>query len=194
MAASAPLAGLPTGVSGRLLALGIALALLAVCWLSAVDPLLAWHAERTADLAQRRVLARRMAEVAATLPEVQLSAAAAVASEPGAAVLLDGTTDAIAAAALQERVQDMAAKAGAPISSLETLPVVATGSYRRVALRVSVVASWPVLVELLRSVELASPKMLVDDLQLRATPSLTRPANAPIESGFTVISFRRGDA
>ncbi len=192
MATSATHSTLPTGLTGRLLALGVTLALLVVAWFAVAGPVLAFYGERQADLAQRRVLARRMADVAASLPEWRRRAEAAAGSAPPAAILLDGNTDAIAAATLQERVQDMATKAGATLSSLETLPVQQAGDYRRVALRVSVLAPWPVLVELMQAVEQASPRMLIDDLQLRASPSLARPGNAPIEESFTVIAYRRG--
>ena len=182
---------LPTGRRGRLLALGITLAVLGALWAGVAAPLVEWHALRAEQVQARRALARRMAEIAETLPELRDQARLATASgrAPGEATL-DGASDAIAAAALQGRLQDMAARAGAPLSSAEALPGEAAGAWRRIGVRVSVNAPWPAVVRLLQAVGAASPRMLVDDLQLRAPPLLLRTGTRPMDAGFTVFAFR----
>jgi general secretion pathway protein L len=93
---------LPTGRRGRLLALGMTLAVLGALWAGVAAPLLDWHALRAEQVEARRALARRMAEIAETLPELrdQARLATAAGRAPGEATL-DGASDAIAAAALQ---------------------------------------------------------------------------------------------
>lgn len=183
---------LPTGRTGRALALGLTLVVLASLWAVAVAPLVAWYGDRADAIAQHRALARRMAELAETLPGLQRRSAAATASGPAPETLLEGGTDAIAGAALQEAVQAMAGKAGASLASVEMLPVEPDGSYRRIGLRVSLTTPWPVLIHLLQSVEQATPRMLIDDLQVHGARLLVRPDAAPLDVAFTVLAFRAG--
>jgi hypothetical protein len=76
---------LPTGRRGRLLALGITLAVLGALWAGVAAPLVEWHALRAEQVQARRALARRMAEIAETLPELrdQARLATARAGRPG---------------------------------------------------------------------------------------------------------------
>jgi general secretion pathway protein M len=180
---------LPTGRRGQALAWALLLVVLAAIWVAAAAPLLDWHAEREETLQQRATLARRMAQVAAGLPELQRQAAAAAAG-PVAATLLDGSTDAVAGARLQQLIQDMAGRAGATLSSTETLPAEAVASYRRIGVRVALSVSWGVLVQLLLAVEQASPQMLVDDLQIHGVRRIGVAGEPPLEATFTVLGFR----
>jgi general secretion pathway protein M len=178
---------LPEGGRGRLLALALTLSVLVAVWIGCVQPLMDWYGARADALEQRRALLQRMTALVATLPELQHQSSGARAP---AAALLEGASDAIAGAALQSSVQVMAAAAGAELSSMEMLPAEQRGTYRRIALRVSTSAAWPVLVELLRAVEQATPRMLVDDLQLRAPPVEMRAATTPISAAFTILAYR----
>lgn len=182
--------GLPTGSRGRLLALGIAALLLALLWLGAVAPLLDWHAARGERLTQRTALAERMAAVAGTLPQRRRDAAAGTGTPPA---LLAGASDAVAGAALQGGVQEMAARAGVTLASAELLPAEPAGRYRRIGLRLSVNGPYAALLGMLREMEEATPRMLVDDLSVRNAPSLGAGARQPISAGLTVVAFRAGD-
>ncbi|MBV9786341.1 MAG: general secretion pathway protein GspM [Acidisphaera sp.] len=187
-------AALPTGLRGRLLALGLTLALLGGLWVGVVAPLVAWHAERAEALAERGALARRMAVLAQTLPALERQQQATKASGPAPSAVLSGATDAVAGAALQGQVQDMATTAGAALTSAETLPSEPAGAYRRIGLRVSINAQWPVLVRLLTAVEQATPRMLIDDVQLHSSVVLIRAAMLPLDATFTVYALRPGAA
>lgn len=181
---------LPTGQRGQALAMALLLIVLAAAWLAIAAPLLDWHASRAEALQQRTTLARRMAQVAAGLPDLQRQAAATAAAGPVAATLLEGSTDAVAGATLQQLIQDMATRAGATLSSTEALPAETVAAYRRIGVRVALSAPWGVLVELLRAVEEASPQMLVDDLQIHGTRRFGTAGEPPLEASFTVLGFR----
>ncbi len=71
-----------------------------------------------------------------------------------------------------------------------SLPGEAAGAWRRIGVRVAVNAPWPAVVRLLQAIGAASPRMLVDDLQLRAPPLLLRTGPRPMDAGFTVYAFR----
>ena len=189
---------LPTGVPGRMLALGLTLLVVVALWVAAGQPLANWYADRADSLAQRTALARRMSDLAASLPALasQLTGGMPSGNSVGTAggttgsATLAGNSDAVASADLQQRVQEMAARAGVTVTSTETLPAVAAGAYRRIGLHLSVTATWPVLVALLQAVGQASPRMLIDDLQVRGPRLVVQPAEPPLEVSFTVFGFR----
>jgi general secretion pathway protein M len=183
---------LPTGRRGRLLALGLTFLVLALVWLVLVSPLARLYADRAEALDQQRIIAHRMALVAGELPDLQRQATAAAGSGPAQNALLEGGSDAIAGAALQERVQDMAASAGARLSSAEMLPAAQAGAYRRIGLRVACSAPWPVLVRLLQAVEQATPRMLVDDLKVHGPRIQLQAAEPPLAAELTIFAFRAG--
>ncbi len=178
---------LPEGTRGQALALVLTLSVLAVLWFSCAQPLLDWYAARVDTLAERRALLQRMTLLISELPALQRESAQAHAP---ATALLDGATDAIAGAALQSEVQRLATAAGAELSSMETLPAEPRGAYRRIGLRVSTAAPWPVLVGLLQAIEQGPPRMLIDDVQMRAPPVELRNAGMPVSTSFTVMAFR----
>jgi general secretion pathway protein M len=185
---------LPTGRRGQALALAITVIRIAALWLGAVAPPLDWYAGRSEHLAQQRTLAARMAAVAASGPALQRQVAAAESAAPPPRAVFEGGADAVAGAALQQAVQDIAARAGATVLSAEVLPAGQAGAYRRIGMHVLVSASWPVLVAMLSDTLQASPRMLVDDLTLRQSLALGARESHPMEAGLTIIAFHAGSA
>ena len=181
---------LPTGRRGQALALGLLAITLAVLWLVVVGPLIGWYSERADRLARERVLAARMAEIAASLPLLEQQATARRGTAPKPDALLAGNSDALAAAALQERLQAMAQRSGAALSTIEALPPEASGAYRRIKVRATLAAPYPALTQLLRGISTAAPTMLVDDLTMRASFSAAPDQATRLETSFTVIAFR----
>jgi general secretion pathway protein M len=185
---------LPTGRTGRLLALGLTLLTFAVLWLGVVMPLIDWHAERADALSQQAALAQRMEALAMALPSLQAQAKALAEGGAGEAALLDGDNDSMASASLQERLQAMFMQTGVQLNSVETLPGDDAGAYRRIGLRISFNASWPILMTLLKEMHVATPALLVDELQL--TPALHRISTAPgsFDVACAIYAFRSASA
>lgn len=179
--------GLPEGLRGRVLALVLSATVVAAAWTGGVRPLMDWYAARGEMLQQRHMLLQRMQALAATLPDLQRQSSGEHTSD---AALLEGASDAIAGAALQSSVQRLAATAGAALNSMEMLPAEPRDSYRRIALRVATAAPWPVLIALLQAIDQGSRHMLIDDLQLRASPFETRAESSSVSAAFTVLAFR----
>lgn len=178
---------LPTGRRGQVLA--VALVMLTVCliWIVLIDPIRALYADRDRRLAQRAALAERMAALADAVPELRQRADAA---ETSPSSLIDAPSDAAAAAQLQEAVQQLAAAAGASLSSAETLPAESIERHRRIGLRVSSSGPYPVLVDLIARVAQAQPTMLIDGLDIRAAPIVWRGQVAALSTEFTIYGFR----
>lgn len=183
---------LPSGRRGQALALALTVIVLAAAWLGAAAPALDWYAARTEHLAQQRTLAARMAAIADTAPALQRQLADTDAAAPPPRAVFEGATDAIAGAALQQAVQDIAGHAGATVLSAEMMPAETAGNYRRIGIHVLVSAPWPVLVALLDAALENTPRMLVDDVTVRQSLALGAAELHPMEAGFTVIAFHAG--
>jgi general secretion pathway protein M len=185
---------LPDGPRGRALALALTALLLAAAWMAVGQPLLDAYAERADVLERRMALAAKMEEVAASLPELQRQAAEQSTDATPTTATLEGASDALAGASLQGLVEAMSISAGGHLTSTEALPVEQVGAYRRVALRVAVDSTWPVLIRLLQAIERATPRMFLDDLQIHAQPSAPTTREPPLDIAFTVLAFRQATA
>jgi len=185
---------LPTGRRGQALAVAILLLVLALAGFGAVAPAVGWYQDRQERLGGRRMVAARMAALAVTAPALQRAVEAAGVEGPARRATFDASSDAVAGAALQQRVQDLVTQAGATMASAEALQSEAAGPFRRIGVRVTVSGTWPVLVSLLAAIDQAAPRMLVGDLQMQPTQAITTGVAKPLDATFTVSAFHEAAA
>jgi hypothetical protein len=184
-----------TGRRGQALAVAIGVLALALVWFGVVDPLWSWFEDRALMLEQRQTLLHRMQDVAATLPSLRAASAAKPdRGEGSGTIMLPGATDAVAAADLQERIQKMASSAGASLAAVETLPATPSGKWHKVTLRISLNAPWPVLMDLLRSIEQSPTRILIDDVHFHSATVVSHPTVMPIQASMVLYGFRPGAA
>ena len=185
---------LPTGRTGRLLALGLTLLVPAFAGFGAVAPLIDGYDTRAEALTRQAALAGRMEALLTRLPELRRQAAAVGLDKPGEPAVLASDNDSMASASLQESLQAMFAQTGIALNSVETLPGEDAGPYRRIRLRVSFNASWSGLVGVLDATGRATPVLLVDELHIQ--PALHRIGTAPgtFDVSYIVFGFRPGSS
>ena len=183
---------LPTGRRGQALALGLTMVVLAVLWAGVATPLLSWYGQRQDRLEQRQTLAARMAAVAATAPALQRQLASG--SGDTRPAVLAGATEAIASATLQQRLQDMADHAAVRMTSAEVLSAEPSGPFRRIRVHLAVSAPWGRLVSLLSDIDGATPRMLVSEVQLGPSRSVTISPVKSLDAAFTVVALYAGPA
>lgn len=183
---------LPEGLRGRILALALSFTVLAALWIGIVAPLTAWYAERAETIDRQTILTRRMAQIAADLPALRAQAAVTQTAAP--VTVLDGTTDAVAGAALQQRLQQIASGLGATLASTELLSGDPAGAYRRIGIRIAVTSSWPVIVRLLDAIAGDTPRLLVNDLQIQAMRASLTDSDPTLNVTMVVFGFRSGPA
>jgi general secretion pathway protein M len=183
---------LPTGQRGQVMALALAMLTAVIAWVGVIGPALDFYAVRQDQVDTLRAKAARNAALIEALP--RLTKSAELASHTPTRAVLQGDSDAIAGAALQEQVQTMASGANAQLTSIETLPGEQVGAYRRIGVRVELSALLPVTIHLLAAIEEAQPSMLLDDIRLTATPVGPQNAQLPLDAAFTVYAFRVGTA
>jgi general secretion pathway protein M len=184
---------LPEGRPGRLLALGIALAVLALTYLSVARPLTALHAgmkDELADLAMQRA---RLRKIEADLPRLQATVDSMKRRATESSLVLTETSDAVAAAALQSRLQAIASAEGAEMSSVESLSPKVQEGFRRVGVRAVVTCDLTALAAILRTLSAARPPLFVENLDIRNNGLTGRQAAAvapPLNVSFDVYGFR----
>jgi hypothetical protein len=178
----------PTGARGQALALSIALFAEALLWFGAVTPIHDWYLDRAELLRRQDTTLRRMTSLVATLPALRREAEADNGS-PNTA-LLTGASDALAAASLQQKIEDLAGKSGVRVGSEEILPGTPDGTLRAVAVRLTVATSFRSLVDLLLALASSETPMIVDELQLRGPAPTTKDVDQTIDASLTIVSYR----
>jgi len=187
-----PLA-LPTGRAGQALAATLPVLLATAILAGGVMPLAGWWQDRADELARQATVLHHMEALVETLPALRQAAVQAAAGSTGGASLLQGATDSVAGALLQERLQAGLAQSGLMLNSVETLPGEDAGRYRRIRLRLAATGSWPALVAWLRDLQGAAPVMFVEELQIQ--PALHKISTAPgsFDVSCVLLAFRPAD-
>jgi hypothetical protein len=182
---------LPTGRRGRLLALSLLFIAAGGVYLSVVAPLVDLYTERAAVLDNRRMLLPRLRAAADDLPALRTRVEQLRAAAGTRKITLEGASDALAAAALQSRIEELAASVGATIGSTESLPAEARSGYRRIGLRYVLSGPYETLVKFLAKLEVATPPLVIDNLHMHGV--LRRPgtpSTAGLDAGLDVYGYR----
>jgi len=185
---------MPTGPRGQLLALSLLFVALGGDYFLVVSPLLGVYAERAAVLENRRMLLPRLRAAADELPALRAQVEQLRAAAGTRKITLEGASDAIAAATLQSRIEELAASAGATIGSTESLPAEARSGYRRIGLRYVLSGSYETLVKFLARLQAATPPLVIDNLHIHGV--LRRPgtpAATGLDAGVDVYAYRDGE-
>jgi len=172
------------------------MALLGVYFL-VVTPLVDFYAERQSDLENRRMLLPRLKIAAQELPGLRAKVSELRSAVGTRKVTLDGSSDAVAAANLQSRIEELAASVGAMISSTESLPAEMRGGYRRIGLRYVLNGPYETLVKLLARLEAATPPLVVDNVHIHGRLRQDRRGGAAattgLDAGLDVYGYRANE-
>lgn len=184
---------LPDGRAGRILALAIAGALLALSYLSVVRPLVALHGDMREELSDLALQRARLRKIESELPRLQAAVEDMKRRSGEKTLLLSDPSDAVAAASLQTRLQGFAAGEGAEVSSVESLPPKVQEGFRRVGVRAVITCDLGALTAILRALSAARPPLFVENLDIRNNGITSRQAAgaAPaLNISFDVYGFR----
>jgi hypothetical protein len=164
-----------------------------------VTPLVDLYEKRGSVLENRRMLLPRLKVAAQELPALRAKMSELRAAVGTRKVALDGSSDAVAAASLQSRIEELAASVGARISSTESLPVESRGGYRRIGLRYVLNGPYETLAKLLAKLEAATPPLVVDNLHIHGRlrpvrrPGSTETVTAGLDAGLDVYGYRANE-
>ncbi len=156
---------LPGRPASSILALSLFLPLAAIFYFACVSPLLELYGGREGRVEERVKLAQRYDALLRELPALR-SAEKNWRDRSGGELLLSGSSDALAAAALQSMLKDLAADAGADLRSSESLPPAATDGFRKIGVRIVFGGDLKALAEVLRRIEIARPILSAGDFDI----------------------------
>jgi len=157
---------LPARLS-RLAALALLGAVLLGVYGLAVYPHIHAYPQARADLAEARERLERFRRVAAAAAAVEQEMAAARSAQRMSGAFLDGSSNALAAAAMQNRLDEAVQAAGGAVRSVRSLPAEGEDGLVRLRLRMQLSTTIHGLKRLLYGVETGRPLLFVDALDLR---------------------------
>jgi len=161
----------PGSILSRLLALGLLAAALAASYLLVVVPLLSTYEDNVAAIERAETLLQRQQALVALQPQLVERLEEERAQAEAVAGYLEGPSDALAAAQLQDRVKEVVEASGGELRSTRILPAETIDSSpgtRRAALRVQMIVSIEGLAEILYELEAGQPYVLIDELSVRS--------------------------
>ena len=192
---------LPEGTAGQVLALLVAALGAAVFYLLILSPILGFYADREEVLDRRVAMAQRYQTLVSQLPRLR-EADKKWRDQDGGELLLQGSSDALAFAALQSAMKGLVEDAGASLSSSEVLQPATEGRFRRVGIRVAFSGDLKLVTAVLKAVQTSRPILSVGDFSLQTHGAASSPdsdqeeaqANADDSLSVTldVYGFRAG--
>jgi general secretion pathway protein M len=164
-------------------------------YVAVLAPVLDLYSRREAALADKRMLAQRLDATAAVLPRLRDELADLQTAAGTRKIGLDGTSDAIASANLQSRLEELATSTGVTIGSTEAVPAENRGAYRRIGVRLVVSGEYVAIVKLLGAIDGAAHPLVLSNLQIHAMVRPTAdPTTARLDASFEVYGFRSIEA
>ena len=185
---------LPTGMRGRLVALGLLLIPLILLAHYVLTPLVASLVSRGDDLATTREEIVRYQRLISQMPALRDAVERLERTRPLAAYLLQGGNRALAAAGLQRNLQQAAQEHGVTILSLRVKNPATDGPLERIAVEARLRAGTRELRDLLYFIETTTPYLFVEDLSINARQTRRRRVTADVlDVTITLFGLRAVD-
>jgi hypothetical protein len=152
--------------SGKVLVLTIGV-LLGTFHFTVIAPLFSYYETNAQRLAERQELVQRYQNAAHELPRLRAAAAQGQGRLLDADLLLSGSTDAVAAAALQSVLKVLVELEGTKLTSAEMLPSETEDNVvRRVGVRIAFSGDLTMLTTVLEGVETTRPVLSIGNLDI----------------------------
>jgi len=180
----------------RVAALALLSILVGLAYAGAVLPLKAAYDETHARLAEQRELLQRYRAVASQRQDLRRQLDRLKRRQADSGLFISGKTDALAAAALQDRISDIAEDSGGDVRSMQSLEPKTENGLTRVGMDVQIVADIRALKDLLYEIETGRPLLFVRQLEIRGRLQRTEDNDTVITPDLliklSVAGFRLG--
>jgi general secretion pathway protein M len=181
----------------RALAIAILVAIVALIYDGVAQPLIDTYDEDRATITERQDALSRYQRAAQELPQRQRALTALQQQQTKADGFLEGASDTLIAAQIQNRVKALATKAQAELRSSQVLPAESDGKLKRIAVRNQVSAGTGGLLAIFHDLEAQSPSLFLDNVTLQVRPLTLRDRNNPgngdtIDVQFDVYGYAGG--
>jgi general secretion pathway protein M len=181
----------------RLVAISLLLVVLFLGYAAVVAPLLeAWHEARVSIAGAQDALPR-MADAQESLAARRQTLAGLQRRQRAAEGLLQGDSETLMAAQLQNRIKTLVDAAQGEVRSMQVLQTRNDGGFRKIAVRGQVLVGLPGLQKVFYELEVGVPYVFLDNVEIRAqlVPSRVRdePKRDPgLDVRFDLYGFARG--
>lgn len=132
-----------------------------------VAPIIVGYGETSRDIEEARDQLARFERAAAMRPALVKQMKDFEAQQKSLGYFLTGSTDALAAAGLQDQVHDLVADKGGTLQSIQPMPGVEEQGLMRITLRVQMTGTTETLFDVLYALESGSPILFIDDLDIQ---------------------------
>ncbi len=165
-------------VVGRLLALAILAAAALGVWAGVVEPVKARFAEHDRTIEQSRDLLTRHMRIALERQHLEARLTALRETQSTSGRLIEGDSVELAAAGVQNKLKALADANGAKLKSTQILPAVDSEAFRKVAVRVTMMADTEAAQAVFHALETATPYLFLDRIDLRGPKRRSAPGPA----------------
>ncbi|HXV22667.1 MAG TPA: type II secretion system protein GspM [Alphaproteobacteria bacterium] len=155
----------------RFAAIGLLLLALLLVHALIVRPLAKSWRDTVTAIEDARLLAAGYARAAAARSQYEEQAQTLRAEQPNPDWFLEGQTDALAAAALQDRIGSMVQSAGAELRSIQAVSAVDEEGMWRVGISVELATKTAALLRLAYAIESGTPYLFINTAETIADPS-----------------------
>lgn len=181
----------------RLVAISLLLVVLFLGYSALIAPLLeAWHEARSA-IADAQDALPRIADAQESLAARRQTLAGLQLQQRAAEGLLQGDSETLIAAQLQNRIKTLVDAAQGEVRSMQVLQTRNDGGFRKIAVRGQVSVGLPGLQKVFYDLEVGVPYLFLDNVEIRAqqVPSRVRDEpkrDPPLDVRFDLYGFARG--
>lgn len=183
----------------RALAVAILVAIIGIIYYAVAQPLIDAYAADRAEIAQQQETLFRYQRAAQEFPARQKELAALKQQQAKADDFLEGASDTLIAAQIQNRVKTLANTAKTELKSSQVLPAESDGKLKRIAIRDQISATTAGLLALFHDLEAQSPSLFLDNVTLQVQPMALRGRSNPgngdtIDVQFDVYGYSHGSS
>ena len=157
---------LPRWVS-RLAAVGLLAGIIIGFYGLVIAPLIVAYDQVETALVETDALVVRYARIAQKGPDLEQRLAALEKRQFASGVYLEGDSDSLAAATLQERVNATVQSGGGKLRSVQILPTKTDGGFQRVSLRVQLTGTMRNLFDIIYALEAGRHHLFIENLDVR---------------------------
>lgn len=181
----------------RALAVTILIVLVAALFFGVVQPLADSYLSDHQRITQLKDAVAKYQRAAEELPARQAQLDALARDQASATGFLQGPSDTLIAAQIQNRIKSLADSAKVELRSSQVLPGAEEGKLKRIAVREQLTGTISGILSVFHGLEAtSSPSLFLDNISMRTRPIVTR-ANAPaadeiLEVQFDVYGYTHG--
>jgi general secretion pathway protein M len=174
---------------GRALAIVLLLAAIGGIWSLMVEPMMTKYRLNAVTIHQSKALIERYRRIAMVRRPLETQLATLKRRGPSTGGYLEGASDTLAAAKLQNRVKGVVANSGGEIKSSQILPPSDDANHHAINIRVQLSADIASLQAIFHALESENAFLFLDNVDVRRQRARRRRKNKPADDGRLTVRF-----